>query len=202
MIVALACIGTAVVLYAVVLRQHEGDRNGLRRLAGPGSRHHLAGVVSLLSVVTLRQAGAGAGPLATSQALVAINSWTFLLGQSFLPVVNALLLGSLLYRSCLVARTIPLLGPIGATLLLISRFRRAVRSLATGVRVDGDQCPPDRAVGSSRWAFGWSPKPSSPRPSPMEWSPPVSRKKMIMAPSEAVHGPRSLPHDRFAIRTA
>jgi hypothetical protein len=181
-IVALACIGTAVVLYAVVLRQHEGDRNGLRRLAGPGSRHHLAGVVSLLSVVTLRQAGAGAGALATSQALVAINSWTFLLGQSFLPVVNALLLGSLLYRSCLVARTIPLLGPIGATLLLISRFRRAVRSPATGVRVDGDQCPPDRAVGSSRWAFGWSPKPSSPRPSPMEWSPPVSRKKMIMAP--------------------
>jgi Domain of unknown function (DUF4386) len=61
-------------------------------------------------VVTLRQAGAGAGALATSQALVAINSWTFLLGQSFLPVVNALLLGSLLYRSCLVARTTPLVG--------------------------------------------------------------------------------------------
>jgi hypothetical protein len=121
-IVALACVGTAVVLYAVVLRQHEGDRNGLRRLAGPGSRHHLAGVVNLLSVVTLRQAGARAGALATSQALIAINSWTFLLGQSFLPVVNALLLGSLLYRSCLVARTIPLVELIGAPLLLISDF--------------------------------------------------------------------------------
>jgi Domain of unknown function (DUF4386) len=60
--------------------------------------------------------------LATSQALVAINSWTYLLGQSFLPVVNALLLGSLLYRSCLVARTIPLVGLIGAPLLLISDF--------------------------------------------------------------------------------
>ncbi len=66
--------------------------------------------------MTLRQAGAGAGALATSQALVAFNSWTFLLGQSFLPVVNALLLGSLLYRSCLVARTIPLVGLIGAPL--------------------------------------------------------------------------------------
>jgi hypothetical protein len=53
----------------------------------PGPRHsHFAGVVSLLSVMTLRQAGAGAGALANSQALVAINSWTFLLGQSFLPV--------------------------------------------------------------------------------------------------------------------
>lgn len=39
---------------------------------------------------------------------------------SFLPVVNALLLGSLLYRSRLVARTIPLVGLIGAPLLLIS----------------------------------------------------------------------------------
>jgi hypothetical protein len=56
-------------------------------------------------VVTLRQVGAGADALATSQTLVAFNSWTFLLGQSFLPVVNALLLSSLLYRSRLVART-------------------------------------------------------------------------------------------------
>ena len=85
-IVALACVGTGLVPGGQAAAR--GDRNGLRRLAGPGCRHHLAGVVSLLSVVTLRQAGAGAGALATSQALVAFNSWTFLLGESFLPVVN------------------------------------------------------------------------------------------------------------------
>jgi hypothetical protein len=43
-----------------------------------------------------------------------------LLGQSLLPVVNALLLGSLLYRSRLVPRIIPLVGLIGAPLLLTS----------------------------------------------------------------------------------
>ena len=40
-IVALAGIGTAVALYPVVKRQNEGVRAGLRRLANPGSRHHL-----------------------------------------------------------------------------------------------------------------------------------------------------------------
>ena len=58
--------------------------------------------------------------MAAGQALVAFNNWTFLLGQSFLPVANALLLGSLLYRSRLVPRIIPLMGLIGAPLLLTS----------------------------------------------------------------------------------
>jgi hypothetical protein len=44
----------------------------------------------------------------------------FLLGQSFIPALNALLLGSLLYQSRLVPRIIPLVGLIGAPLLLAS----------------------------------------------------------------------------------
>jgi hypothetical protein len=70
--------------------------------------------------VTLRQAGAGAGALATGQALAASYNWFFLLGQSLMPVVNALLLGSLLYRSRLVPRILPLVGLIGAPILLAS----------------------------------------------------------------------------------
>jgi Domain of unknown function (DUF4386) len=82
------------------------------------------GVVSLLSIVTLRQDLAGAaGSDATSlvtvgQALVAIRDWTFLLGPGLVPGVNALLLGYLLYRSGLVPRVIPVLGLIGAPLLI------------------------------------------------------------------------------------
>ena len=79
-----------------------------------------AGVVSVLSVVTLRQAGAGPDALVTGQALIALHNWTTLLGQGFLPAVNALLLGSLLYRSRLVPRIIPLVGLIGAPLLVAS----------------------------------------------------------------------------------
>jgi hypothetical protein len=77
-----------------------------------------AGVVSLMSIVTLRQAGVGAEGLVTGQALVAQYDWTTLLGQGMLPAVNALLLGSLLYRSRLVPRVLPILGLVGAPLLI------------------------------------------------------------------------------------
>src|SRR6266536_3034755 len=118
MIVALAGIGTAVALYPVVKRQNEGVALGFvgsRVLEGGAI---LAGVACLLSVVTLRQAGAGADALVTGHALVALYDRIFLLSQSFLPAVNALLLGSLLYQSRLVPRVLPLLGFIGATLLV------------------------------------------------------------------------------------
>jgi Domain of unknown function (DUF4386) len=119
-IVAWACIGTAVVLYPVIKRQHEGVALGFVGARVLEAATIFAGVVSLLTVVTLRQSAAGPDALAVGQALVAFNNWTFLLGQSFLPVVNALLLGSLLYRSRLVPRMIPLVGLIGAPLLLTS----------------------------------------------------------------------------------
>jgi hypothetical protein len=119
-IVALAGIGTAVVLYPVVKRQNEAAALGFVGSRTLEAAAIVAGVVSLLSVVTLRQAGAGVGALATSQALVAQYNWFFLLGQSLMPVVNALLLGSLLYRSRLVPRILPLVGLIGAPILLAS----------------------------------------------------------------------------------
>ena len=119
-IVALAGIGTAVALYPVVKRQNEGVALGFVGSRVLEAATIVAGVVSLLSVVTLRQAGVGAGGLVTSQALVAQYNWSFHLGQSLLPAVNALLLGSLLYRSRLVPRVLPLVGLIGAPLLLIS----------------------------------------------------------------------------------
>jgi len=118
MIVALAGIGTAVTLYPVLKKQNQG-----RALGFVGSRvleaaTIYAGITSLLSIVTLRQAGAGEGALVTGQALAAQYYWTFLFGQSFIPAVNAVLLGSLLYQSRLVPRGLPVLGFIGAALLV------------------------------------------------------------------------------------
>jgi hypothetical protein len=121
-IVALAGIGTAIALYPVVKRQNGGVALGFvgtRVLEAAGT---FAGVVTLLSVVTLRQSGAGAGALVTGQSLVAQYGWSFLLGQSLMPAMNALLLGFLLYRSRLVPRILPLLGLIGAPLLLAADF--------------------------------------------------------------------------------
>jgi hypothetical protein len=119
-IVGLAGVGTAVVLYPVVKRQNEASALGFVGSRTLEAAAIIAGVVSLLSLVTLRQAGAGAGALVTGQALVANYNWFFLLGQSLMPAVNGLLLGSLLYRSRLVPRVLPVVGFIGAALLLIS----------------------------------------------------------------------------------
>ena len=119
-IVALAGIGTAVALYPVVKRQNEGVALGFVGARTLEAATIVAGVVTLLSVVALRRAGAGTGALATGQALVGLHDWTFTLGQSLIPAVNAVLLGSLLYKSRLVPRILPLLGFVGATLLVAS----------------------------------------------------------------------------------
>jgi len=125
-ILALACIGTAVVLFPIAQRQSE-----IAALGFVGSRILEAavimiGVTSLLAVVTLRQDLAGtagtdaASLIAVGAALVAIHDWSFLLGPGVLPVVNALCLGYVMYRSKLVPRVIPLMGLIGAPLLAAS----------------------------------------------------------------------------------
>jgi hypothetical protein len=119
-IVALACVGTAVALYPVVKRQNEGIAMAFVGARVLEAATIFAGVASLLTIVTLRQAGAGAEASVTAQALVAQYDWLFRLGQSTIPAVNALLLGSLLYRSSLVPRILPLLGIVGAPLLVAS----------------------------------------------------------------------------------
>jgi hypothetical protein len=117
-IVALAGIGTAVVLFPVLKRQNEAVALGFVGSRVLEAATIFAGVACLLSVVTLRQAGVGAAGLVTGHALVVLYDRTFLIGQSFMPAVNALLLGSLLYQSRLVPRVLPLLGFIGAALLV------------------------------------------------------------------------------------
>jgi hypothetical protein len=121
-IVALAGIGTAVTLYPVVKRQNEGVALGFVTARLLEAAMIFTGVVSLLSLVTLRQGGTtgtnAAALVTTGASHVAIYNGTFLLGQTLMPCINALLLGSLMYRSRLVPRIIPIVGLIGAPLLI------------------------------------------------------------------------------------
>jgi hypothetical protein len=120
-IVAVAGIGTAVTLYPVLKRQNEGAALGFVAARVTEAVLIFTGVISLLSLVTLRQdlGGANAASLvAIAASHVAVYNWTFLLSQSLMPGINALLLGSLLYRSRLVPRVIPVLGLIGAPFLI------------------------------------------------------------------------------------
>lgn len=121
-IVALAGIGTAVILYPVLKKQHETSALGLVASRILESGTIFVGVAFLLSIVTLRQTGAGAYALPTSNALVALYNRIFLLGQSFMPAICDLLLGFLLYHSRLVPRGLSLIGIIGGPILLIGYF--------------------------------------------------------------------------------
>jgi hypothetical protein len=67
MIVALAGIGTAVALYLVVKRQNEGVALGFVSARVLEAATIVVGVASLLLVVTLRRAGAGADALVTGK---------------------------------------------------------------------------------------------------------------------------------------
>ena len=95
-IIALAGIATAVVLYPVLRKQNESAALGLVAARILESGTIFAGVAFILSIVTLRQTGAGADSLATSQGLVILYNRIFLLGQSFMPAICDLLLGFLL----------------------------------------------------------------------------------------------------------
>ena len=123
---AVSCAGTAVALFPVAKRQSERAALGYLASRVVEACLILVGVISLLAVLRLRNGGAvGGGPDSTSlvtaaHALVAVYDGTFLPGQSLMPVVSALCLGSVLYRSRLVPRSIPAVGLIGAPLLLAS----------------------------------------------------------------------------------
>jgi hypothetical protein len=117
-IVALAGISTAVVLYPVLRKQSETAALGLVAARILESGTIFVGVAFLLSVVTVKQAGAGSDALATGRAFVALYDRIFLLGQSFMPAICDLLLGFMLYRSRLVPRVLALIGMIGALPLI------------------------------------------------------------------------------------
>ncbi|SHN12915.1 protein of unknown function [Flavobacterium xinjiangense] len=117
-IVALAGIGTAVVLFPILKKQNEGVALGLVASRILEASTIFVGVSFLLSIVSLRQSGAGADALVTSHSLVILYDRIFLIGQSLMPAVNGLLLGYLLYQSSLVPRVLPLIGFVGALLLI------------------------------------------------------------------------------------
>ncbi len=125
LILIIANIGTAVVLYPVVKRVNEILALGFVTARVVESVFIAIGILMVLSMVTLRQeaAGADAGALlAVGQSLVAVQSWSFLVGPGFIVGVgNGLILGYLMYRGGLVPRRLAILGLIAGPVLL-ARF--------------------------------------------------------------------------------
>ena len=126
LLLIIANIGTAVVLYPVVKRVNEILALGFVAARVVECVFIAVGILSVLTLVTLRQeaaAGADAGSLvAVGQSLVALHDWTFLLGPGFVVGIgNGLILGYLMYISRLVPRGMAMLGLIAGPVLL-ARF--------------------------------------------------------------------------------
>ena len=124
MLLIIANIGSAVAVFPVLKRQNEVLALGFVTARIVESAFIAVGILSLVTVVTLRQEAAGADAASLTligQALVALHDWTFLLGPGFVVGVgNGLILGYLMYRTGLVPRPMAMLGLIAGALLCAS----------------------------------------------------------------------------------
>jgi hypothetical protein len=126
-ILIIANIGTATDIYTVIKRKHPNLAISFVAARIMESVFIGVGILSVLTVVTLRQdyadtdGAAAAGLTAVGDALVALQEWTFALGPSFVVGVgNGCILGYIMYRTGLVPRRLAMFGLIGGPLIILS----------------------------------------------------------------------------------
>lgn len=124
-LLAIANIGTGVVLYPVLQRQSRSLALGYVAARIVESTVIVVGVISFMAITLLRSTSAGSGDDSTlriaGQALAAVHNRTFLLGPGFCVAVgNGCLLGTLMYTSRLVPRAMSVFGLIGGPLLFVA----------------------------------------------------------------------------------
>lgn len=115
-VLAAACVGTAVTLYPVTRRVSEPLGLGFVASRTIEAVLILVGVLAVLALVSIADT---AGEQART-ALTGLHTWAFLLGPAVMSATNALLLGTVLFRARLVPRVIPGIGLVGAPLLYAS----------------------------------------------------------------------------------
>jgi hypothetical protein len=121
LLLIIANIGTAVVIFPIVKRQSEDLALGYVAARIFECTFILVGIVAVLGIVTLQQESAGTGEGSIAYTLAAIKDWTFLLGPGWVVGWgNGLILGYLMYRSGLVPRPMAILGLVGGSLIIVS----------------------------------------------------------------------------------
>jgi Domain of unknown function (DUF4386) len=121
LLLIIANIGTAVVIFPIVRRQSEELALGYVTARIFESTFILVGIVAVLGIVTLQQEVAGAAEASIAYTLAALKDWTFWLGPGWVVGWgNGLILGYLMYSSGLVPRKMALLGLVGGPLIIVS----------------------------------------------------------------------------------
>lgn len=125
-LLAIANVATAVVLFPALKAHSERAALGYIAVRIVESAMLLVGIVSLLAILALHHdlggAAAGAGSTAvTTRSLLAVHDAAFLLGPSLCAGVgNGILLGYLSYRSGLVPRRLAMIGLVGGPLACLA----------------------------------------------------------------------------------
>jgi Domain of unknown function (DUF4386) len=121
LLLVIANVGTAVVLYPIARRQNEALAMGYVAARIIECVFIATGIIFVLGVVGLRHDLPGGDEAAFT--LAALKDWTFLFGPGLIvPFGNGLILGYLMYKSGLVPRRMAWLGLIGGPLLLFGNF--------------------------------------------------------------------------------
>ncbi len=121
LLLIIANIGTAVVIFPIVRRLNEELALGYVTARLFECTFILVGILCMLGIITLHQQAAGANEGTVAYTLAAIKDWTFLLGPGWVVGWgNGLILGYLMYRSELVPRRWCWLGLIGGPLIIIT----------------------------------------------------------------------------------
>jgi hypothetical protein len=120
LLLIIANIGTAVVVYPILKRQNHILSLGYVTARIVECTFILVGILAVLSIVTLAQQDAGGQEGTTAYTLAALKDWTFILGPGWVVGWgNGLMLGYLMYRSGLVPRPLTMFGLIGGPLIII-----------------------------------------------------------------------------------
>jgi hypothetical protein len=121
LLLIIANIGTAVVVYPLLKRQNHILSLGYVTARIVECTFILVGILAVLSIVTLSQQDAGGDEGTIAYTLAALKDWTFLLGPGFIVGWgNGLILGYLMYASGLMPRGFAVLGLVAGPVLIIS----------------------------------------------------------------------------------
>jgi hypothetical protein len=121
LLLIIANIGTAVVIFPILRRQNEDLALGYLTARLFECTFILAGILCMVEIITLRQQVAGPAEGTLAYTLAGLKDWTFLLGPGWVVGWgNGLILGYLMYSSGLVPRRATWLGLIGGPLIIVS----------------------------------------------------------------------------------
>jgi hypothetical protein len=120
LITAATVAGTAIAFFPILKKREESIALGYVGFRLLEAVLIIIGLVSILTLLTLRQAYEGGAALAVpslqtaDELLRSIHDWAFIIGPNFMLGIGTLLYSYLLYQTRLVARPIAVMGLVGA----------------------------------------------------------------------------------------